>query len=68
MMGQVVLNDATTPAKARCHTYTTSSPIGSVDFDGMVVQSQDPALLAELGAAFLLAAEMLANSIAEAAA
>ena len=63
MIGQVVLSTYTDPAEVRCHTYTIGPPIGSVEFDGVRVQSQDPALLDALGAAFILAATQLADAI-----
>ena len=66
MMAQVVLTVDVRPAEVRCHTYLEGPPIGSVEIDGMRVQSYEPTLLDALGAAFHHAATQLADAIAEA--
>lgn len=66
MNASVALRASTEPAQVRCHTFDTMC-IGSVEIDGLTVQSQDPALLDALGAAFILAATQLADAKAKAA-
>ena len=67
MMAQVVLTADTKPAEVRCHIYPDEGPpIGTVEIDGLRVQSYDPVRLANLGTAFLRAAKLLDDAIAEA--
>lgn len=62
MKAYIDLTEHTAPAEVRCH----AGRFGSVTIDGVSIESDDPALLDALGAAFILAATQLADAIAKA--
>ena len=61
MKGYITLTEHTAPAEVRWH----GSIFAGVVIDDVSIQSEDPALLDALGAAFILAATQLGDAIAD---